>query len=155
MSAVALRRLARSTVRGVALGMLALTTACASLGIRAPARSVDVTLDVSRPTAIRRAQAAFRAQGYTVQESLTSGTELVTEPFRHEHDGDRYEAVFRAVVAAAGDATRVRLTGTYRRVQLAGLVRGREQELRESVEGVEGELWSRLENLRLAIRSAR
>jgi hypothetical protein len=151
MTAAAARRLRRLA----ALALLSLTTGCASLFTREPERTAVVTLEASRPTAVRRAQAAFRAQGYTVQESLTSGTELVTEPFRHEHDGDRYEAVFRAVIAAAGDATRVTLSGTYRRVQLAGLVRGREQELRQSDKGAEGELWARLENLRLAIRSAR
>ena len=127
---------------------------CASFGMREPARTVVVSLEVSRAAAVRRAQAALRAQGYTVKETLTSGSELETEPFRHEHDGDRYEAVFRAVVTAAGDATRVTLSGTYRRIQLAGIVRGKEQELRESGEGVEGELWSRLENLRLAIRGS-
>jgi hypothetical protein len=137
------------------LALLPLATGCASLGIREPARTVVVSLDMSRAAAVRRAQAAFRAQGYTVKETLTSGSELETEPFRHDHEGDRYEAVFRAVVSAAGDATRVTLSGTYRRVQLAGLLRRGYEELRESNEGVEGELWARLENLRLAMRSAR
>jgi hypothetical protein len=136
------------------VALLPMATACASLGVREPARTVVVSLEGSRAAAIRRAQAAFRAQGYTVKETLTSGSELETEPFRHEHDGDRYEAVFRAVVTAAGDATRVTLSGTYRRVQLAGLLRREYEELRESKEGVEGELWARLENLRLAIRGS-
>ena len=138
----------------VLLSALSMATGCASFGGREPARSVVLSLDVSRAAAVRRTQAALRAQGYAVKETLTSGSELETEPFRHEHDGDRYEAVFRAVVAAAGDATRVTLSGTYRRVQLAGLVRGKYEELRESTEGVEGELWARLENLRLAIRGS-
>ena len=137
------------------LAALPLAAGGATIGIREPARTIVATVDASRATTVRRAQAAFRAQGYTVQETLTSGSELVTEPFRHEHGGDRYEAVFRAVVAAAGDATRVTLSGSYRKVQLGGLVRGRYEELRESTEGVEAELWARLDNLRLAIRSAR
>jgi hypothetical protein len=136
------------------VALLPTATACASFGMREPARTVVVSLEGSRAAAIRRAQAAFRAQGYTVKETLTSGSELETEPFRHDHDGDRYEAVFRAVVATAGDATRVTLSGTYRRVQLAGLLRREYEELRESSEGAEGELWARLENLRLAIRGS-
>ena len=94
----------RTTVRGVArrlatctmLALLPLVTGCASIGIREPARTIVATVDASRPTTVRRVQSAFRAQGYTVQETLTSASELVTEPFRHEHGGDRYEAVFRA-----------------------------------------------------------
>jgi len=124
---------------------------CASLsGGRGEDRTVTVGLSVARPDAVRRTMAAFRDQGYQVKESLTSGTELVTEPFAHTDD---IEASFRAVITASGGTSRVALSGTYRERSLGGIVRGREHPIRRSTEGVEGELWARLQNLALAIRT--
>jgi len=44
------------------------------------------------------------------------------------------------------------LTGTYRRVQLGGVFRGGEREVRRSDDALERALWDRLENLSLVIR---
>ena len=153
------RRVRRATHRlraALLFALLPLAAGCASMLGRAPDdRTVTVAVAAPRPTAVRRALAAFRAQGYQVEETLTSASEMVTAPFRHEHDGDRYEAVFRARVAGTRDSSRITLSGSYRRLRLGGVVRDKEQELRRADRGIEGELWARLENLRLAIRSAR
>jgi hypothetical protein len=126
------------------------TTGCASLsGVRPEDRAVVVRLEAPRSTAVRRAEAAFREQGYEVKETLTSGTSMETEPFRH---GD-VEVVFRAEISGTSERSQVSLTGTYRRRELGGLVLGKEQEIRRASEGVEGELWARLTNLGLAIRT--
>ena len=134
------------------LVLAASTTGCASLGGRSEAdRSFTVEAPVSRSTLVRRTLAAFREQGYVVKESLTSGTEPVSEPFRH---GD-LEAVFRATITGDARSARVVLRGTYRRRELGGIVKGREQEVVRETEGDEGELWARLVNLGLAIRERR
>ena len=124
--------------------------ACVSLGGPRPEdRRVVVRLDVSRSAAVRRALTAFREQGYEVKETLTSGTSMETQPFRH---GD-VEAVFRAEITGTADRSQVTLSGTYRQRELAGLVLGAEHEVRRASDGVEGELWARLTNLGIAIRT--
>ena len=124
---------------------------CGGLFGRAPVeREITVNLDgVSRRDAIRRTLATFRAQGYTVRETLTSASEPETEPFVHKGDA---EAVFRAAITGSERASRVVLTGTYRKRQLAGIVRGKEQEVRKTDDPLERELWDRLYNLSLVIR---
>ena len=127
---------------------------CASmLGTRPEDREVTVSLRVSRAEAVRRTLEAFRDQGYQVAESLTSGSEPMTEPFRHKSGGDEVEAVFRASITGSGGTSRVVLSGTYRPRELAGLVMGKERPVRRAEEGVEGELWARLVNLGVAIRT--
>jgi hypothetical protein len=123
---------------------------CATLfGRPADERQITVDLGVSRSEAVRRTLAAFRAQGYELRETLTGGLEPETKPFRQ---GDDAEAVFRAVVSGSERGARVVLTGTYRRIQLRGAVRGREQEVHLSDDPVERALWNRLHNLGLDIR---
>lgn len=122
---------------------------CAGLFGRAPEeREIAIELPVSRDEAVRRTLATFRIQGYRVRETLTSGTTPETEPF--EHGGA--EAVFRAAITGSGRASRVVLTGTYRRVQLGGVFRGGEREVRRSDDPIERALWDRLLNLSLVIR---
>ena len=131
--------------------LLALTVlgGCTGLfGRPAEERQVTVTLPVSRDEAVRRTLAAFRAEGYRVRETLTSGLEPESEPFRVEDA----EAVFRAAVSGSGGESRVVLTGRYRRVQLLGVVRGREQEVHADGNDVEQALWRRLQALGAAIR---
>ena len=111
---------------------------------------MTVGLSVSRPDAVRRTLAAFRDQGYRIKESLTSGTDIVTQPFAHTDD---IEATFKAAITASGGTSRVVLSGTYRERSLGGIVRGREHPIVRATEGVEGELWARLQNLALAIRT--
>jgi hypothetical protein len=130
---------------------LAALAACASvIGRRPEDRAVTVSLGVARPTAIRRTLAAMREQGYEVKESLTSGSELTTEPFRHTRG---IEATFRAVITGTERSSRVVLSGVYRERQFGGIVEGDEKEITRSDQGVEGELWARLQNLALAIRT--
>ncbi|MFL5578432.1 MAG: hypothetical protein ACJ79S_20960 [Gemmatimonadaceae bacterium] len=137
----------------VALALAAGAAGCASTGGRSPEEEqVTVRLSAPRSTAVRRTLDAMRAQGYRVRESLTSGTEMTTEPFRH---GDDVEAVFRAAVSGSGGTSRIVLSGTYHRKQFGGIVRTSDEPVRRATEGVEGELWARLQNLGLAIRSAR
>jgi hypothetical protein len=112
------------------------------------ARSITVDLPVTRSEAVRRTLTAFREQGYTVRASLTSGLNPETEPFR---DGDA-EAVFRATISGSQGSARVVLSGTYRVRQFGGIVRTDEKEVRQSDDPLERRLWSRLEQLRLAIR---
>ena len=124
---------------------------CASLLGRSEAdRAVTVELRVPRSTAVRRSLSALREQGYDVRESLTSGLELTTKPFRH---GDEAEVVFRVIISGTSESSRARLTGTYRQRQFGGIVRTKEREMHRATEGLEGELWARLVNLGLAIRS--
>lgn len=143
--------LARSLTRPLAWLLLALALGgCAGLFGRAPEdREITIDLPISRDAAVRRTLATFRVQGYEVRETLTSGTQPETEPFRH---GDGAEAVFRAAITGSGRASRVVLTGTYRRRQLGGIVRGPEREVRRSDDPLERELWDRLQNLGLVIR---
>ena len=144
-------RVARLARLALAAATVASGASCASLGgRRAEDRIVTVGLSAQRPDAVRRTLAAFRDQGYRVKESLTSGTEIVTEPFAHTDD---IEATFRAVITASGGTSRVALSGTYRERSLGGIVRGREHPIVRATEGVEGELWARLQNLALAIRT--
>ena len=143
----------RATARRARAAML-LGLACASIsgcGLfrGAPeARTITVDLPVSRSEAVRRTLTAFREQGYTVRSSLTSGLNPQTEPFR---EGDA-EAVFRATISGAQGSARVVLSGTYRVKQFGGIVRTDEKEVRQSDDPLERALWSRLQQLRLAIR---
>ena len=139
--------------RAILLGALPLVAGCASILGRSPEdRAVTVELPVSRSTAVRRALSALREQGYEVRESLTSGLDLTTETFRH---GDRAEGIFRVVIAGTAESSTATITGTYRERQFGGIVLTKEREITRSDEGLEGELWARLVNLGLAIRSAR
>jgi Tfp pilus assembly protein PilX len=142
----------RGRVALAAVACAATLGGCAGLLGRAPEdRVVTVNLAVSRSEAVRRTLQAFRDEGYQLKETLTSGTEPETEPFRH---GDA-DAVFRATVESAGrNASRVTLRGTYRKRELGGLVHGREQEVKRSDDPLEKELWARLDNLGVAIRRA-
>jgi hypothetical protein len=133
--------------------LLLLASACSALRGRDPEdRRVTVELPVSRSEAVRRTLAVFRVQGYKLQETLTSATEPVTERFRHGRDAD---AVFRAAITSEGRRSRVVFTGTYRRRDLGGLVRGPEREVRRSDDEVERELWARLQNLAITLRRER
>jgi hypothetical protein len=127
--------------------LVALLPACGLLG-GSPERDVTVDLSVPRSEAVRRTLTAFREQGYTVRSTLTSGLKPETEPFRQ----GEAEAVFRADIAGTGSTSRVVLTGTYRRVQFGGIVRTGEHDVRNSDDPTERALWSRLQQLRLAIR---
>ncbi|MGZ8377058.1 MAG: hypothetical protein ACXWZS_13450 [Gemmatirosa sp.] len=138
------RRAAARLLLALALG------GCAGLFGRSPDdRAITIDLPIPRDEAVRRTLATFRIQGYQVKETLTSGTTPETEPFAH---GDDAEAVFRAEITGTGRESRVVLTGTYRRRQLAGIVRGREREVRRTDDPLERELWDRLANLGLVIR---
>ena len=130
--------------------LLALLGCASVIGRRPEDRAVTVSLAVARATAVRRTLAAMREQGYEVKESLTSGSEIATEPFRHTRG---IEATFRAVVSGNDRSSRVVLSGVYRERQFGGIVEGDEKEITRSDEGVEGELWARLQNLALAIRT--
>lgn len=137
--------------RVVLVGLAALLTllgGCTLLRGRAPDDEVAVDLRGSRAEAVRRTLAAFRAQGYRVRETLTSGTEPETEPFRHE-DAD---AVFRAAISGSGRDARVVFSGTYRRRELGGLVHGRERKVRRTDDPLERALWARLDDLARAVR---
>jgi len=136
---------------GLAIVLALTATGCASVfGRRPEDRTVTVSLPMSRPAAVRRTLAAMREQGYRIRESLTSGGELVTEPFRHTN---KVEAVFRAVITESGRTSRVVLSGSYHERQFGGIARGKEREITRSDEGLPGELWARLQNLALAIRT--
>ena len=141
----------RGTAR-VALLLLCLATLAACAGLRGGApeeRAITVELPVARAEAVRRTLAAFRAQGYRVRETLTSGSAPETEPFSH---GEDVEAVFRAAITGSANSARVVLTGTYRRHQLGGLLPGREHEVRRSDDPLERDLWARLYNVSLTLR---
>ena len=142
---------ARSRSTLAALACAVALAGCAGLRGRAPEdRAVTVSLSVSRAEAVRRTLQAFRAQGYQLRETLTSGTEPETEPFRH----DDADAVFRATIVSTSRGSRVTLTGTYRKRELGGLTHGRQHEVRRSDDPLERELWARLDNLGVAIRRA-
>jgi hypothetical protein len=126
-----------------------LVSGCALLRGREPAREIAVTIPTTRTEAIRRTLATFREQGYDVRESLTSGTNPETQPFRQHDDAD---VVFRATVTGSGRSSRVVFSGTYRRRKLAGLMHGDEQPVRDSDDPLEHELWARLTNLAVALR---
>jgi len=130
------------------LGALLLGGCAGLMGRPREAREIAIDLPISRDEAVRRTLATFRIQGYRVRETLTSGTTPETEPFEHEGA----EAVFRAAITGTARASRVVLTGTYRRVQLGGVFRGGEREVRRSDDALERALWDRLENLSLVIR---
>ena len=63
--------------------LLASPSACATAGGDS-SRAATVTLRSSRASAVRRTLDAFREQGYRVKETLTSGSEIVSEPFDRE-----------------------------------------------------------------------
>jgi hypothetical protein len=126
-----------------------LVSSCALLRGREPAKEVAVDLAVTRTEAVRRTLAAFRDQGYEVRESLTSGTNPETEPFRQNNDAD---VVFRATITGSGRASRVVFSGTYRKRQLGGLMHGDEKPVRDSDDPLERELWARLSNLAIMLR---
>jgi hypothetical protein len=111
-------------------------------------RSITVELPVPRAEAVRRTTSAFREQGYPLRPTLTSGLQPESEPFRQ---GDEAEAVFRASISGTTRASHVVLSGTYRRLRLRGVVRDDARELRKSDDPLERKLWTRLEQLRLAI----
>ena len=143
---------ARGTVAALLFLLLAAAAGggCASVGTRPEDREVVVRLQLSRSAAVRRTLDALSAQGYRVKESgLTAGTDLTTEPF--DHDG--VEATFRAVVEASGGSSRVTLSGSYSRRQFGGIVKTKPEPIVRSDEGVERELWARMQNLALAIRA--
>ena len=112
------------------------------------ARNVTIDLPVSRSAAVRRVTAAFRDEGYVVRSTLTSGTKPETEPFKQ---GDA-EAVFRAEITGSGSTSRVVLSGTYHTKQFGGIVKSDEHDVRNSDDPTERALWTRLQQLRLAIR---
>ena len=118
-------------------------------GTRPEDREVVVRLQLSRSAAVRRTLDALNAQGYRVRESLTSGTEMTTEPFEH----GEAEATFRAVIDGSASAARVTLSGSYSRRQFGGIVKTDPQPIVRSDGGLEKELWARLQNLALAIRA--
>jgi hypothetical protein len=130
------------------LASLGAVSGCGLIGGSPAARSLSIDLPVTRSEAVRRTLTAFREQGYTLQASLTSGLNPETEPFR-QNDA---QAVFRAEISGSGSRSRVVLSGTYHTRQLGGIVRSGEHEVRNSDDPLERALWSRLDQLRLAIR---
>jgi hypothetical protein len=141
----------RGARAAIATLVVAASAGCAgAIGTRPENQSVTLSLSVPRAEAVRRTLAAFRDQGYRVKESLTSASEMTTEPFEHTDD---IEATFHAAISGSEKASRVTLSGTYRERELGGLVRGREHPISRAETGVEGELWARMQNLALAIRT--
>ena len=140
------RRMRSAMFVAIACGSL---SGCALLRGPPAARTLSIDLAVSRSEAVRRTLAAFREQGYTIRPSLTSGLNPETEPFRQ---GDA-EAVFRAEISGSESRARVVLSGTYRVKQFGGIVRTDEQELRNGDNPLQRALWSRLEQVRLTIRT--
>jgi hypothetical protein len=128
--------------------MLASLPACGLFRGAAEERDVTIDLPISRSEAVRRTLTAFREEGYVIRATLTSGSQPVTEPFRQ---GDA-EAVLRAEITGSGSASRVVLSGTYHTKQFGGIVKSGEHEVRNSDDPVERALWTRLQQLRLAIR---
>ena len=118
---------------------------------REPAHEIVVSLPTTRAEAIRRTLAAFRDQGYDVRESLTSGTNPVTEPFRQGREAD---VVFRASVTGSGRESRVVFSGTYRRRKLGGLMHDDERAVRDTDDPLERELWARLSNLAVMLKQS-
>jgi hypothetical protein len=140
--------LMRRGARLLLLASLGALSACGLIGGSPAARSLSIDLPVTRSEAVRRTLTAFREQGYTVRASLTSGLNPETEPFR-QNDA---EAVFRAEISGSGSRSRVVLSGTYHTREFGGIVRSGEHEVRNGDDPLERALWSRLEQLRLAIR---
>jgi hypothetical protein len=138
----------RRGARLLLLASVGTLTACGLIGRAPAARSLVLDLPVTRSEAVRRTLTAFREQGYTVRASLTSGLKPETEPFRQ----DDAEVVFRAEISGTGSSSRVVLSGSYHTRELAGIVRSGEHEVRNGDDPLERKLWSRLEQLRLAIR---
>ena len=138
-------RLTASLLLWTSVGLL---SGCGLIGGAPAARSLAVDLPIARSEAVRRTLTAFREQGYTVRASLTSGLNPETEPFR-QNDA---EAVFRAEISGTGSRSRVVLSGTYHTRQFGGIARSGETEVRNGDDPLERALWSRLEQLRLAIR---
>ena len=138
----------RLLTRLVVLAGITTLTGCGLIGGTPAARSLTIDLPVTRSEAVRRTLTAFREQGYTVRASLTSGLNPETEPFRQ----DGAEAVFRATISGSGSTSRVVLSGTYHTRQFGGIARSGEHEVRNGDDPIERALWSRLEQLRLAIK---
>ena len=134
------------------VAMVLLLSSCALLRGRDPEHEIAVDLPTSQTEAVRRTIAAFRDQGYEVRESLTSGTNPETEPFRQHDDAD---VIFRATVTGSGRTSRVVFSGTYRTRKLGGLMHGDETPVRDSDDPLERELWARLSNLAIALRQYR
>ena len=132
--------------------MALLLSSCALLRGREPEREIVVNLQTTRSEAVRRTITTFREQGYEITESLTSGTNPVTEPFRQRDDAD---AIFRAAITGSGRTSRVVFSGTYRRRRLGGLMHGDEREVRNTDDPLERELWARLSNLAIQLRQTR
>jgi hypothetical protein len=141
-------RRARLTARLLVLASVGLLSGCGLIGGSPAARSLTLDLPVTRSEAVRRTLTAFREQGYAVRASLTSGLNPETEPFR-QNDA---EAVFRAEISGTGSRSRVVLSGTYHTRQFGGIARSGEHEVRNGDDPIERALWSRLEQLRLAIK---
>ena len=133
------------------MSLALLCASCASLRGREADREIVVNLPTTRAEAVRRTLATFRDQGYEVRESLTSGTNPETEPFRQRNDAD---VVFRAAITGSGRNSRVVFSGTYRKRQLGGLLHGDERPVRDSDDPLEHELWARLSNLALMLRQS-
>ena len=60
--------------------------------------------------------------------------------------------MFRAAISGSERSAHVVLSGTFHRVKLGGIMRGKEEEVRKSDDPVERALWNRLEQLRLVIQ---
>ena len=135
----------------VAVGAVS-AAGCGALLGRAPDDRITLDLPVSRTVAVRRTLAAFRRQGYTVRETLTSASHPETQPFEQEGPEGRAEVVFQAEVSGSDRAARVVLSGRYHRIRLRGAVRERERPVRATDDALERVLWNRLDNLALVIR---
>ena len=133
------------------LGASTAFSGCAAFRGGTPDRTLTAELPVSRAEAVRRTTTAFREQGYPMRASLTSGLGPESLPFRV---GDDAEAVFRAAITGSARGAQVVLSGTYRRLRLMGTVRGDEHEVQNSDDPLEHALWTRLDQLRLAIQLA-
>jgi len=149
MSTGLFRTRARFGIATVPMIVAMMLSGCALLRGREPASEVVVDLPVTRTEAVRRTLAAFRDQGYEVRESLTSGTNPETEPFRQHNEA---EVAFRAAITGSGRTSRVVFSGTYRKRQLGGLMHGDEQRVRDTDDPLERELWARLSNLGIMLR---
>lgn len=140
-----------SAIRPLAAALLlagSTVSGCAVFRREPEQKTITVELGVSRAEAVRRTLTAFREQGYPVRPTLTSGLQPESEPFRQ---GNEAEAVFRATISSTARSSHVVLSGTYRRLRLRGVVKDEEQELKKSDDPIERALWTRLEQLRLAI----
>lgn len=141
----------RALLLALLLGASTVFAGCAAFRGRTPDRTLTAELPLSRAEAVRRTMTAFREQGYPVRAALTSGLGPESVPFRV---GDEAEAVFRAAITGSAHGAQVVLSGTYRRLRLMGTVRGDEHEVLNSDDPLEHALWTRLDQLRLAIELA-